>query len=68
MKQSTIAKLVGLLGIRMVGIASDVGTLQLMSKNRGDKRGLKAMVEDMEKLGYRGGEVRIHHCSNLPFA
>lgn len=64
----TIAKLVGLLGIRMVGIASDVGTLQLMSKNRGDKRGLKAMVEDMEKLGYRGGEVRIHHCSNLPFA
>ena len=35
-----------------------------MSKNRGDKRGLKAMLEDMINLGYKGGRVRIHHCDN----
>ena len=63
-----VAKLVGLLGIRMVGIASDHGDLQLMSKNRGDKRGLKAMLADMENLGYRGGNVLIHHCDNPSLA
>lgn len=59
-----VAALVGLLGIRIVGIASDHGDLQPMSKNRGDKRGLKAMLEDMINLGYQGGRVRIHHCNN----
>lgn len=63
-----VAKLVGLLGIRLVGIASDHGELQLMSKNRGDKRGLKAMLADMENLGYRGGNVLIHHCDNPSLA
>lgn len=63
-----VAALVGLLGIRIVGIASDHGDLQPMSKNRGDKKGLKALIENMTQLGYQGGLVRIHHCDNLPSA
>ena len=59
-----VAALVGMLGIRMVGKASDHGTLELTSKARGDKRALGELVAHMKKEGYAGGLVRIHHCMN----
>ena len=63
-----LAKLVGLLGIRIVGKASDQGTLQQLSKVRGDKKALAEVVSYMKELGYQGGRVLIHHCENLPCA
>lgn len=63
-----IAALVGMLGIRIVGQASDHGDLQQTNKGRGDKRALADLVALMQKLGYAGGRVRIHHCSNLSLA
>jgi len=63
-----LATLVGLLGIRIVGIASDHGDLQQMAKSRGDKRGMADMLKIMKDLGYKGGKVLIHHCENLPAA
>ena len=63
-----LAKLVGLLGIRIVGKASDQGTLQQLSKNRGDKKALAEVLAYMKELGYQGGRVLIHHCENLPCA
>lgn len=63
-----VAALVGLLGIRIVGIASDHGDLQQMAKSRGDKRGMADMLKIMKDLGYKGGKVLIHHCENLPAA
>lgn len=59
-----IAALVGMLGIRMVGKASDEGTLELMSKCRGDKRAISALYNHMKEMGFAGGLVRIHHCAN----
>jgi len=59
-----VAKAVGVLGIRIVGKASDVGTLEQLSKNRGEKNGLVALFETMKNLGYNGGKVRIDHCNN----
>ena len=59
-----IAALVGMLGIRMVGKASDVGTLELSDKCRGDKRALAQMFRTMKDMGFAGGLVRIHHCAN----
>lgn len=59
-----IAALVGMLGIRMVGKASDVGTLELTSKCRGDKRAISDMYKTMKEMGFAGGLVRIHHCAN----
>ena len=61
---SAVAALVGLLGIRIVGIASDHGDLQQMAKSRGDKRAMADMVKIMKDLGYKGGKVLIHHCEN----
>ena len=59
-----VAKAVGVLGIRIVGKASDVGTLEQLSKNRGEKNGIAALFETMKNLGYNGGKVRIDHCNN----
>lgn len=63
-----VASLVGLLGIRIVGRASDHGDLQQTGKCRGDRRALSQLVADMKSLGYEGGKVLIHHCGNLPGA
>lgn len=60
-----VAKVVGVLGIRIVGKASDVGTLQQLHKCRGQKRALATILEEMKAHGYVGGKVRIDHCLNL---
>lgn len=59
-----IAKIAGVLGIRIMGKASDEGTLEPMHKCRGEKKALDTMLSEMGKLGYRGGKVRIDHCEN----
>lgn len=60
-----VAKLAGVLGIRVVGRASDHGELEPMDKCRGEKKALPAIVKHMKNMGYTGGKVRIDHCSNL---
>lgn len=59
-----IAKAVGFLNIRIVGKASDVGTLQQLHKVRGEKKGLETMLMEMEAHGFQGGKVRLAHCQN----
>lgn len=61
---SAVAKIAGILGIRLVGVASDVGTLEPLHKVRGEKKALQTMVDEMENRGYRGGRVKIAHCFN----
>lgn len=59
-----IAAAVGLLGIRIVGCASDKGELQPLAKCRGEQKALAELLLRMDKMGYRGGKVRIDHCCN----
>lgn len=59
-----VAKAAGLLGIRIVGKASDVGTLQQMHKCRGEMKALQTIVAEMTKMAYQGGKVCISHCRN----
>lgn len=58
------AKLAGMLGIRVIGKASDEGTLEQLEKVRGEGKALPAIIEQMKKLGYAGGKVIIAHCIN----
>jgi len=60
-----VAKVAGALGIRITGKASDVGTLELLHKSRGEKKGNDSVLLEMRKAGFRGGKVRIAHCRNL---
>ena len=59
-----VAKAAGILGIRAVGKASDVGTLEPLHKCRGEKSALKTLYKTMKELGFTGGKVRISHCLN----
>lgn len=54
----------GLLGIRAVGKASDVGTLEMLEKCRGAKKVPSVVVRNMQDLGYDGGAVRVSHVGN----
>ncbi len=59
-----IAKVAGILGIRILGVASEVGTLQQLSKHRSDKKLLQGFLDEMESRGFKGGKVKISHCFN----
>ena len=59
-----VAKAAGILGIRLVGKASDVGTLEMLEKPRGEKKAVAATYKTMLELGYEGGKVYIAHCMN----
>ncbi len=58
------AKVAGVLGIRVVGKASDVGTLEPMDKCRGAKKAVEKLLSRMQEMGFRGGKVRIDQCEN----
>ncbi len=60
----TVAKLAGLLGIRIVGKASDQGTLEPLDKCRGEGKALEKLLEHIRSTGFRCGKVRIAHCQN----
>lgn len=58
------AAAVGFLGIRIVGKASDQGTLEPLHKCRGEKKALQQLLQSMLESGYCGGKVRISHTGN----
>lgn len=64
----TIAGLAGILGIRIVGQASDRGELALLTKCRGEQRALAEILRFMKEKGYTGGKVRIVHNRNITAA
>ena len=59
-----VAKIASVLGICIVGKASDEGTLEPLHKCRGEKRALKTMYKTMKEMGFAGSKVRISHCLN----
>ncbi len=58
------AKIAGILGIRVIGKASDHGTLQQLHKCRGESQAISRIWKEMRTHGYRGGKVRLAHCFN----
>jgi DegV family protein with EDD domain len=59
-----VAKITGVLGIRIVGKASEQGTLEPTDKCRGENKSLTAIVEHLKAAGLCQGRVRIAHCDN----
>ena len=59
-----VAAAVGILGIRVVGKASDTGTLEPMHKVRGEKKAIQRLIKTILESGYRGGKLRIAHTRN----
>lgn len=59
-----VARLAGILGIRVVGKASEHGTLQQLHKCRGEAQTVSRAWKEMAAHGYHGGRVRLAHCFN----
>lgn len=59
-----IAKIAGVLGIRIVGKASDQGTLEPTNKCRGEEKSLSALLNGLKEAGLFRGKVQIAHCEN----
>ncbi len=59
-----VAKITGVLGIRIVGKASDEGTLEPTNKCRGEAKSLSTIVAYLQEMGMSKGKVRIAHCVN----
>ena len=59
-----VAKIAGVLGIRIVGKASDVGTLEPTDKCRGESKSLATILKHLKAHGLKTGKVQIAHCRN----
>ena len=62
------AAMAGVLGIRAVGQASAEGMLEMLGKCRGLRKTQGFLLHEMDRLGYKGGKVRIGHCQNAVLA
>ena len=63
-----VANIAGVLGIRIVGKASDVGTLEPTDKCRGKEKSLKTILKHLKESGLKTGKVILAHCLNEPAA
>ena len=63
-----VASAIGVLNISIFATASEEGTIQQISKCRGEEKVVKSMIEHLENAGYHGGKVRISHADNLKLA
>ena len=59
-----VAKIAGVLGIRIVGKASDMGTLEPTDKCRGEAKSLLAILKHLKESGLKTGKVQLAHCLN----
>jgi len=59
-----VAKMAGILGIRIVGRASKKGDLEPLNKCRGEKKAIETIIEHLKSSGLKNGKVKIVHCFN----
>jgi len=63
-----VASAIGIMNIRILGTASETGTIEPIAKCRGDKKVLQKLMEVIKEAGYKGGKVRICHIENETFS
>lgn len=59
-----VAKVAGVLGIRVVGKASAQGTLEPTNKCRGEAKSVDTLLANLKEAGLSQGKVQIAHCEN----
>ena len=59
-----VAKIAGMVGLRMIGIVSEEGQIHPTDKARGPQKALATIYNKMKEEGYKGGKLRIDHCFN----
>ena len=59
-----VAAVARMLGIRVIGRASESGELEVLCKTRGEHGALERIVLEMKAGGFTNGKVHIAHCGN----
>ena len=59
-----VAMIAGMLGVRIIGCASEQGTLEPTNKCRGEEKSLSVLLYNLKEAGLSLGKVRIAHCKN----
>ena len=59
-----VAAVARMLGIRVIGQASEAGELDVLCKTRGEHGALERIVLELKEHGYTNGKVNISHCGN----
>ena len=62
--QPAVAAVARMLGIRVIGQASEGGELDVLCKTRGEHGALERIVLEMKGHGFTNGRVHIAHCGN----
>lgn len=67
-KAGRVSRLIGFiaghLGFWGIGVGSDAGEIAIRGKARGDRSMIRFLVEEIQKTGLAGREIRISHCQN----
>ncbi len=63
-----VAKAAGILGLRVVGKASEKGTLEPLDKCRGEQRAVERILMHLQEEGFAGGKVCVAHNTNAAAA
>lgn len=59
-----VAAVARMLGIRVIGQASEGGELDVLCKTRGEHGALERIVLELKEHGYTNGRLHISHCGN----
>ena len=59
-----VAAVARMLGIRVIGQASEAGELDVLCKTRGEHGALERIVLELKEHGYINGRLHISHCGN----
>jgi DegV family protein with EDD domain len=59
-----LARILEMLGICIVGKASDEGKLDTTHKCKGENRSLETLIRDLKGYGVSSGKISIAHCQN----
>ena len=59
-----VAAVARMLGIRVIGQASEGGELEVLCKTRGEHGALERIVLELKGHGFTNGKVHIAHCGN----
>nr|WP_027872419.1 DegV family protein [[Eubacterium] cellulosolvens] len=63
-----LAQAIGVLGISIIGMASEEGKVEPIGKCRGKKKVIANLISQLVNVGYKGGRVNVTHVENRELA
>lgn len=59
-----VGGMIGLLNIRLIGIRSKIGEIDVVHKSKGEKRAFASLIDEMKNNQFNSGRIDIAHCFN----